>query len=171
VLLSYVEQFGTDRLDGLAFVDQRPKFHGEADWSHTLTGSFDGHAATELATNLEYNRPAAAKPFVEAMLADPPGANVIDGMNAETTETPTGAAIELFLDMAYSDLRPVLDEVDVPRLLIYGEQSSIFPTDVGAYMGSAIPEATHLRFEGSGHCPFWEGPDRFNEAVVAFAGQ
>jgi pimeloyl-ACP methyl ester carboxylesterase len=38
-------------------------------------------------------------------------------------------------------------------------------------MGSAIPEATHLRFEGSGHCPFWEGPDRFNEAVVAFAGQ
>ncbi|MFC7173663.1 alpha/beta fold hydrolase [Haloplanus litoreus] len=34
--------------------------------------------------------------------------------------------------------------------------------------GGEIPDATHVPFEESGHCPFWEEPDRFNEEVAAF---
>ncbi|WP_248896935.1 alpha/beta fold hydrolase [Haloplanus halobius] len=49
-----------------------------------------------------------------------------------------------------------------------GEQGNIFPTDVGAWLEDAIPDAEHVPFEESGHCPFWEEATAFNEAVRTF---
>jgi pimeloyl-ACP methyl ester carboxylesterase len=170
VILNYVDQFGTDRLDGVVFVDQSPKFHTEGEWGHGLLGEFSGEAATELATNLEYNRASAGKPFIRAMFAETVDDDTVDEMYAETTKTPTSVTVDIFLDMTYSDLRPVVEEVDVPALLIYGEESDIFPTDVGAWLEDAMPDATHVPFEASGHCPFWEEPERFNAEVAAFVG-
>jgi len=71
--------------------------------------------------------------------------------------------------MTYSDLRPVLGTIDVPVLLLYGAQSKIFPTDVGSWLEDAIPDARHVPFAESGHCPFWEEPEIFNEEVATFA--
>ena len=170
VILHYFEQFGSERLSGAVFADQSPKFHTDEDWTHGLLGEFSGEAATELATNLEYNRPSAAKPFIKAMFADPPDDETIDEMYAETTKTPTSVTVDVFLDMTYSDLRPVLETIDVPVLLLYGEQSQIFATDVGAWLEDEIPDATHVPFEESGHCPFWEEPEKFNREVASFVG-
>lgn len=171
VILNYVDQFGTDGLAKVVFVDQSPKFHTDGDWSHGLLGEFSGEAATELATNLEYNRPSAAKPFVQSMFADEIDDALVDEMYAETTKTPTSVTVDIFLDMTYSDLRPVVAEVDVPALLVYGEQSDIFPTDVGAWLEDAMPDATHVPFADSGHCPFWEEAERFNEEVARFVAE
>ncbi|MFB6101282.1 MAG: alpha/beta fold hydrolase [Haloplanus sp.] len=168
VLLNYVDQFGSDHLDGMVFVDQSPKFHTDGEWEHGLLGEFSGEAATELATNLEYNRASAAKPFIQAMFADRVDDETVDEMYAETTKTPTSVTCDIFLDMTYSDLRPVLGDIDVPVLLIYGEQSDIFPTDVGAWLEGAIPNATYIPFAESGHCPFWEEAAAFNEEVATF---
>jgi len=168
VILNYVDQFGTDGLAKVVFVDQSPNFHTDDEWEHGLLGTFSGEAATELATNLEYDRPSAGKPFVQAMFADTIDDDLVDEMYAETTKTPTSVTIDIFLDMSYGDLRPVVSEVDVPALLIYGEQSDIFPTDVGAWLEAEMPDATHLRFEESGHCPFWEEAERFNEELAQF---
>jgi len=169
VLLNYFDQFGSDRIEQAVFVDQSPKFHNDDEWSHGLLGEFSGKAATELATNLEYNRPSAAKPFIEAMFTEPPAADTVDEMYAQTMKTPTSVTTEIFLDMTYSDLRPVLGTIDVPVLLLYGAQSKIFPTDVGAWLEDAIPDARHVPFAESGHCPFWEEPEKFNEEVATFA--
>lgn len=72
--------------------------------------------------------------------------------------------------MTYADLRPVLGTIDVPTLMLYGERSKIFPTDVGARLEDAIPEATRVPFAESGHCPFWEGPKKFNAELNSFVG-
>jgi len=168
VILNYVDQFGTDGLAKVVFVDQSPNFHTDGGWEHGLMGEFSGEAATELATNFEYNRPSAAKPFIQAMFADEIADALVDEMYAETTKTPTSVTVDIFLDMTYSDLRPVASEVDVPALLIYGEQSDIFPTDVGAWLEDAMPDARHVPFADSGHCPFWEEAERFNEEVARF---
>lgn len=169
VILNYFDQFGSDRLSGAVFVDQSPKFHNDEEWSHGLLGDFSGEAANELATNLEYNRASAAKPFIEAMFTEPPDSDTVDEMYAETMKTPTNVTTDIFLDMTYSDLRPILGTIDVPVLLLYGEQSKIFPTDIGTWLEGAIPNATHVPFEESGHCPFWEEPEKFNEEVASFA--
>ena len=50
------------------------------------------------------------------------------------------------------------------------ERSAIFPGDLGDWLDSEIPDATHVEFEQSGHCPFWEQPEEFNNQVVSFVG-
>jgi len=170
VLLNYFDQYGGDRLSSAVFVDQSPSFLTEEDWDYPLLGEFPGTAAAELAQNLRYNRASAAKPFIELMFADPPDSDTIDEMYAETMKTPTNVTVDAFLDMTYDDLRPVLSTIDVPVLLLYGAQSAIFPGDLGDWLDSEIPDATHVEFEQSGHCPFWEQPEEFNNQVASFVG-
>ena len=170
VIQNYVRQFGTEKLASAVFVDQSPMFFTEEGWDYPLMGDFDGVALAELIQNFRYNRERAAKPFIRAMFADPPEDDVVDDMYAETMKTPTDVAVSAVGDMSYQDLRPVLSDVDVPVLLLYGEQSAIFPGDLGAWLASELPEAEHVPFEESGHCPFWEEPEKFNEQIAAFVG-
>jgi transposase len=38
----------------------------------------------------------------------------------------------------------------------------------GAYLAEAMPDARLVIFEDSGHAPFWDEPDRFNDEVESF---
>lgn len=168
VILSYVRQFGCDGLRSVVFVDQSPRFLDEPGWDFPLQG---GYSLTDLAVftqTVRYARPTVIKPFIEACFAAPPPADAVDAAYAETTKTPTDAALAIWWDMAYADLRPVLADVTVPALLVYGEQSKIFPGDLAGWLASALPDAEPARMEHSGHAPFAEEADRFNEVVGAF---
>lgn len=169
VVLNYIDQYGSDRLSSAVFVDQSPSFLTEDGWDYPLLGEFPGTAAAELAQNLRYNRARVVKPFIESMFAETPDSDTVDEMYAETMKTPTNATVEVFLDMTYADLRPILSTIDVPVLLLYGAQSAIFPGDLGQWLESEIPDATHVEFEESGHCPFWEEAAKFNEQIASFA--
>lgn len=170
VLFEYFDQFGSYRLSRAVFVDQSPKLQYDDDWPHGSPGKFSGIDGIDIATNLTYNRPSIAKSFIESMFNEPPAADTIDEMYAETTKTPTSVAIEIFLDVVYADFRPVLSTIDVPVLLLYGERNDIFPTDVGGWLEDHLSETTLVRFDQSGHCPFWEEPEKFNQTVASFAG-
>lgn len=168
VLLAYVDQFSDDRLRALGFVDQSPLLLSEADWEHPVFGGFTEEALEELVETLGSNRPAFAKQFVSDMFASPPSPHLIDEMYAETMKTPTSVATAVVTDLMTTDLRHVVPEITVPTLLLYGEQSKIFPSDVGAWMHEQIPDSELVSFPESGHCPFWEDPERFNEQVSSF---
>ncbi|GAD53716.1 hypothetical protein MBEHAL_2476 [Halarchaeum acidiphilum MH1-52-1] len=42
--------------------------------------------------------------------------------------------------------------------------------NVDARLADTIPDATHVPIEESGHCPFWEESEKFNDEVAAFVG-
>lgn len=102
------------------------------------------------------------------MFAEPPSPEMIDEMYAETMKTPTSVATTIVSDLVNSDLRNGLSEIDVPTLLLYGDQSKVYPSDVGAWIQSQIPEAELVTFADSGHYPFREELEKFNEAVRDF---
>jgi non-heme chloroperoxidase len=66
------------------------------------------------------------------------------------------------------DFRPLLPKIDVPVLLAHGRKSQIYPTPVWEYLAQHIPTTTVAIFENSGHSPFWEEPERFNQVVTDF---
>jgi pimeloyl-ACP methyl ester carboxylesterase len=49
-----------------------------------------------------------------------------------------------------------------------GRQSKVFPWQGSAYVGEHVPGAKIELFEDSGHMPFYEEPEKFNEAVNTF---
>ncbi|MFC6837307.1 alpha/beta fold hydrolase [Halomarina ordinaria] len=168
VALTYLDRFGSDRVRSLALVDQSPMFFSEDDWDYPLFGEFSPEALDGVVAGLETDREGTVKPVLATFFAEPPGSETIDEMYAETTRTPTGTATAVLADMATTDLRDVVAAVDVPTLLCYGEQSAVFPGDVGGWLESRMPDATLVRFEGSGHCPHWEEPATFNAELAAF---
>jgi pimeloyl-ACP methyl ester carboxylesterase len=70
--------------------------------------------------------------------------------------------------MAEADLRPVLPEIRVPTLLLWGEQDERSPPTVAEAMRAAIPDARLSLIPGAGHDSNMEEPERFNADVRAF---
>lgn len=168
VLLNYLNHFGSDRLRSVGFIDQSPKLLSDDDWEYPVFGEFSPEALAGVLEILRSNRSGFAKQFISDMFAEPPSPEMIDEMYAETMKTPTSVATTIVSDLVNSDLRNGLSEIDVPTLLLYGDQSKVYPGDVGAWLQSQIPEAELVTFADSGHCPFWEESEKFNEAVRDF---
>ena len=70
--------------------------------------------------------------------------------------------------MAEADLRDVLPRVDVPTLLLYGEQDVRSPVEVGRALNDAIPGSILVVLPGVGHLSCVEGVDRFTREVRTF---
>lgn len=168
VTLSFIEQFGTGLLKSTALVDQSPRFLSAPDWDFPLFGAYTPADIAALVQGLHHARPVVAKPFIADCFASEPPSEVTDAVYAETTKTSTGAAADVWFNMAYADFRSVLPSVDVPTLLAYGKRSKIFPGDLDQWMATQLPDAHVVPFEQSGHAPFSEEPDAFNEALLGF---
>ena len=168
VILSYVREYGTEKLRSVCFVDQSPRFLDAAEWDFPLQG---GYSITDLAVftqSVRHARPSVIKPFIAACFAAEPDQATIDAIYAETTKTHTRSALDVWFDMAYADLRAMLCKVTVPALLVYGEQSKIFPGDLAGWLADQLPNAEVARFADSGHAPFAEEPERFNTVLGGF---
>jgi pimeloyl-ACP methyl ester carboxylesterase len=57
-----------------------------------------------------------------------------------------------------------------PMLLTYGERDAIVLPAMGRHLAQVAPHALLSLYEGTGHSPFWEAPDRFNRELRHFAG-
>ncbi len=66
------------------------------------------------------------------------------------------------------DLRPVLPQVRVPTLLVWGEDDRRSPLSAGRQMCDSIPGARLVVLHGSGHMSNLEQPEQFNAEVRKF---
>ena len=69
---------------------------------------------------------------------------------------------------AAADLRDVLDTIDVPTLLLYGDKDVRAPLDVAEDLHAAIATSRLVVLPGVGHVVNIEAGERFNEELRAF---
>jgi pimeloyl-ACP methyl ester carboxylesterase len=67
-----------------------------------------------------------------------------------------------------TELQERLDELDMPVLVVTGDDDRIVPTDESIRLASELPNASLVVFENCGHVPQEECPDAFMEAVGSF---
>ncbi len=82
--------------------------------------------------------------------------------------SPDGAVAALGAMRERPDSRPLLGKIDVPTLVIGGEQDGVSPPEVMGAMAAEIPGASHLTITGSAHLSNLEAPEQFNAALDAF---
>jgi len=90
-----------------------------------------------------------------------------EAMQVMTQARPSGVR-PMLLAMAEADLRSVLPTIEVPTLLLYGEEDERSPLAVAEEMHDAIPTSTLIVLPEVGHLSNVETPERFNAAVRAF---
>lgn len=168
IVLTYLERFGDERVRAIGIVDQTPKFYSDDDWEFALLGEFSEDGLAGLVEGLETNRPETAKPIIQAFFAEPRSEERLAEIYARTMLTPTSVATAMLKDMVPRDFRSHLSEIDVPTLLLYGEQSVVFPGPLGEWMHEQVPDSELVTFSESGHSPFWEEPEKFNAELREF---
>jgi pimeloyl-ACP methyl ester carboxylesterase len=66
------------------------------------------------------------------------------------------------------DVRPLLADLRVPTLLLWGRRDTIIPLSHGEQMRQLIPRSRLLVLRQAYHNPMVDAPDEFNQAVMAF---
>jgi len=71
-------------------------------------------------------------------------------------------------DLHYTDLRPMLRNLALPALGVYGRSDNIVSPDQGRVLVESLPGATVKMMDHSRHFVMLDEPDRFHEAVADF---
>jgi pimeloyl-ACP methyl ester carboxylesterase len=165
VILSYLELFGTKGIAGVALAGFLPSLAARADWPWG------------------FNVPPQA--FIDSVVAD--YAKVVSNMivdmthkklpadfvkarTAESLKTPPIAASRMLQDHMNLDWRDFLPKIDIPVLICAGEQDPQAPVGAAEASAALMQRASVVRFPESGHCPFIEEPELFNQALSRFMG-
>ena len=92
--------------------------------------------------------------------------DLVDNVRAMILEnSPDGAVAALGAMRERPDSRPLLNEINVPTLVIGGEEDGISSPEVMGAMAEKIPGARHLTITDTAHLSNLEAPEKFNAAL------
>lgn len=110
------------------------------------------------------------KMLTEQTLSQQPElAEFVRGMMAATPVEGITGALEAMA--ARSDSTPLLASIQVPTLIIVGNEDQITPTAVAQEMHKAIPNAELVIIDGAAHAATLERPAAVNQAIEEWASQ
>jgi non-heme chloroperoxidase len=149
---------------GLVIVDQSPC---DFAWEGSDLGGMTPQGLLQGCEGLQTDQAAAVAEFCPAMLFQPDAATVA-WMSAELMQVPPVIATTMLTDEALRDYREFLPQITVPALVIFGEDDRFYGPKVAQYIVERVPGSRLEMLPRSGHCPFWEQSEAFNNAVAEF---
>ena len=69
------------------------------------------------------------------------------------------------------DNKPALSRLNVPTLIIWGDQDKFFPRTEQDSLVAALRAAVLKVYPQTGHAPHWERPEQFVHDVESFLNQ
>ncbi|RLC12220.1 MAG: hypothetical protein DRI57_17945 [Deltaproteobacteria bacterium] len=154
-------------LSKLVLVDSTPLLVAPPDVFEHATPP---EAAEQLVEALQSDFNAGARSFVEMMFSEPDSDALKNEIHAITQQTTAPIALESVGNAGSADLRPMLDQVQVPTLILHGEADAVCSLGAGQCLSEMIPNTQIHTFPGKGHAPFLTDAQAFNERLAAFIG-
>lgn len=166
--LEYIRCYGTHRLRALGLIDQSPRLLVGPDWPEGRRAHFSEGDNRRFIDALRTD-------FVEATLelvarsrlpesgGDGPGIDYtfLAARRRRLGQLDPEPWIEAWESFIGRDFRSVLAGIDIPTLLVFGGRSRYYVPEVAEYMRAEIPRARLAVYEGAGHGPHVEQPQRF----------
>jgi len=129
----------------------------------------DGRAGRDAMIDrlLDRGRIGLADEMVQALLGPAPSIQVQARLRSMIEGTRYETMVAALLGMKdRADRSALLPRIDVPALVIGGEEDTLIPPEVMKAMARAIPGARTTIVPGAGHLPPIERPDAVNEALI-----
>ena len=151
-----------ERISGLVLANTRPEPDPvemrETRNEMALSVARDG---VEVLVELQMERLLASESLQDEGLVEKVRAIILEN-------SPDGAVAALGAMRERPDSRPLLGEIDVPTLVVGGEEDAISSPEVMGAMASEIPGASHLTIPNAAHLSNLEAPGKFNAALGDF---
>jgi pimeloyl-ACP methyl ester carboxylesterase len=120
-----------------------------------------------IARLLASGRSVIADEMIEALLGSDPSSRAVARLRAMVE----GTRYETFTAVLHGmkrrlDRTALLGSIEVPSLVIGGDQDTLIPVDEAHALAAAIPGARTTIVRGAGHLPPIEQPDQVNGALI-----
>ena len=162
VICDYVRKYGQDRIAAIDFVEGAVKL-GEAAFGTLIGPGFLDHFAGATADDLPVNI-AAMRSFVRACIVKPVPDDDLETAVCWNVMVP--AAIRAHLAAREIDCDDVLGTLEVPVLVTHGRADSVVLPAMAEHVLAACPTAEASWYDGVGHVPHLEEPERFNHELA-----
>ena len=162
VICDYVREYGQDRIAAIDFVEGAVKL-GEAAFGTLIGPGFLDHFAGATADDLPVNI-AAMRSFVRACIVKPVPDDDLETAVCWNVTVP--AAIRAHLAAREIDCDDVLGTLKVPVLVTQGRADSVVLPAMAEHVLAACPTAEASWYDGVGHVPHLEEPERFNHELA-----
>ena len=96
---------------------------------------------------------------------------VLDAREIALEQGTTRLAAALAAMRDRPDSTELLPEIDVPALIVVGDEDEVIPASESEAMAQALPRARLERISSVGHLAPLERPDEFNRLLVSFLGE
>lgn len=90
----------------------------------------------------------------------------LNGINISASSYATAQCLIALRD---TDLRPDMDKITIPTVIMHGKKDKICSYDLALQMKAAIKDSHIITFENSGHSLFLEETLKFNSELIKFA--
>jgi non-heme chloroperoxidase len=162
IICDFVRAHGQDRIAAIGFAEGAVKL-GEAAFG-TLIGPafldhFIGATADDLPTNI-----ATMRSFVRACVVKPVPDDDLETAICWNVVVP--AAVRANLVAREIDCDDVLRALEVPLLVTQGRADSVVLPAMAEHVLATCPTAEASWYEGTGHVPHLEEPERFNRELA-----
>ncbi|MFQ5999697.1 MAG: alpha/beta fold hydrolase [Candidatus Bathyarchaeia archaeon] len=135
--------------------------------SHGTGGTISFEEAGVLVQTLGFQS-AVEQFFAETFFAEGTSEEIINWAKSEVLKTPQYVVEEGAKAMSQFDTTDRLSEIEVPTLIIHGDQDLAISVEKAKTLHEKIPNSKLKIIRGSGHFILLEKPDEFNKIVLEF---
>lgn len=155
----YIRRQGTGNLGGFCIIDQSPKLVTDSSWDQGIYGDFDAERNRRFINRLSEN-------FAEGVLE-----LVANGFNSRSLENfqrnshgfqqmrqalqalPDKLLTRCWQSLAAQDYRDLLPLIDIPCLLVYGDQSQFYTQTLARWVAEQLPNSQLKIYKSADHSP------------------
>jgi len=158
-----------ERLSGVVLVSGTPRFTSSADYPYGLSEA----EAKGMANKVMRNPGRAltgfnAHMFAEHELERSPNREKIQELLSSEPIPDAQIAIQGLMALYQADLRSILCEINLPTLIINGDQDPICLPGASSYLAENIESSHQVIFPDCGHAPFLTYSEKFNSCISDF---
>ena len=125
-----------------------------------------GKEAAEMKTGIEADFRSFARQLAPSLFKQGAASPFLAWAVSQMQKTPAHVASASFDALLAADLRDRLPKLKVRTGVLHGRHDALTPLAGAEELAENIPGATLTVFDESGHAPFLEEPDAFNQALA-----
>src|SRR5687768_13330272 len=155
------------RFDAAVVVDMTPRVLNDGGWTLGLSREICEARGRAIAEDYAgFTASAGAAIFAQPL--DDRGRGLAAWAAGEFARTDPAVTAALWESLVAEDARPLLARIRQPTLVVHGANSHLYGSDTADHLVEALPEASAVQFDRSGHSPHLEQPGLFNRAITSF---
>lgn len=156
-----------DRFADLVLVGPSPRYIDDAGY----VGGFTEEDILELLDSLDSNYLGWSSTMAPVIMGNPDRPELGQELTESFCRTDPQIARQFARVTFLSDNRADLAAVETPTLVLQCTDDVIAPVAVGHYVADALPNASLVLLDATGHCPNLSAPDATADAIAAYLGR